>query len=295
VRRDTADVDLQNAQNAPSAASDMRVPERLVLLGHPVVHSLSPTFQNAALQAAGARVRYEAVDVAPHDLETVIAQLRDEGVAGNVTVPFKERVHDACDVLTPLARRVGAVNTFWVDGEGRLVGDNTDVGGFDAAVRARLIPEPRDITVGVFGAGGAAAAVLAAVEAWPGCYAHVFNRTPERARILCERFGTVAQPVDDVGVIEGAQLVVNATSIGIRTNDLPLDPSVLGPDTLVFDLVYARGETRFVRALRDRGIRAIDGLPMLVEQGALAFERWFGHALGPDALRSVMWEAATSA
>jgi shikimate dehydrogenase len=270
-------------------------PERLVLLGHPVSQSLSPAFQNAALRAAGLSTRYQAVDVPPYDLEAVLKELQRDGVGGNVTVPFKERVHDACDVLSPLARRVGAVNTFWVEDAGRLVGDNTDVGGFDASVRAHLLADPRDLTVGVLGAGGAAAAVLAAIESWPNSFAHVYNRTPERGRLLCERFGTVAQPVDDVGVIEGAQLVVNATSIGLRTDDLPIDVGLLRRDALVVDLVYRRGETRFVRELRAHGIRAIDGIHMLVEQGALAFERWYPEALDRARLRAVMWEAVARA
>jgi len=264
-------------------------PPRLVLLGHPVSHSLSPRFQNAALAAAGLGVRYDALDVEPTAFENVVAQLKREGVAGNVTVPFKERMHDACDVLTPLARRVGAVNTFWVDDAGALVGDNTDVGGFDLTVRTVLGGAPRDLTVGVLGAGGAAAGVLAAVETWPGCTAHVFNRTPERARLLCERFGSFAQPVDDIGVIAGAQLVVNATSIGLRDNTLPIDLELLPAEAVVVDLVYRPGETALVRAARSRGMRAIDGLLMLCEQGALAFERWFEQP--PD--RAVMWSALT--
>jgi shikimate dehydrogenase len=179
------------------------------------------------------------------------------------------------------------VNTFWLDDDDQLVGDNTDVGGFDASVRGLLGAEPRDLTVGVVGAGGAAAAVLAAVESWPGCYAHVFNRTPERARLLAERFGAVAQPVDDVGVIAGAQLVVNATTIGLYDDANPLDPELIAPESAVVDLVYRPGKTAFVQRLEARGLRTVDGLPMLVEQGALAFERWFGFA--PD--RSVMWRA----
>jgi shikimate dehydrogenase len=260
-----------------------------VLLGHPVAHSLSPRFQNAALAAAGIDIRYEAIDVVPTDFEDVVARLAAERAAGNVTVPFKERMHGACEVLTPLAGRVGAVNTFWVDEAGALVGDNTDVGGFDLAVRALLGTAPRNLTVGVLGAGGAAAAVLAAVESWPECSAHVFNRTPERARLLCERFGSVAQPVDDVGVIAGAQLVVNATSIGLRDGSLPIDIELLPTDAAVVDLVYRPDQTAFVRAARARGMRAIDGLVMLCEQGALAFERWFGRQ--PD--RAVMWDALT--
>ena len=265
-------------------------PGRLVLLGHPLSHSLSPRFQNAALLAAGIPLRYEAVDVDPTAFEDVVATLKGQNAAGNVTIPFKERMHDACGVLSPLAQRVGAVNVFWIDEDGRLVGDNSDVGGFDAAVATLLGARPRDIAVGLLGAGGAAAAVLAAVETWPGCTAHVYNRTPERARLLCERFGAVAQPVDDVGVIAGAQLVVNATSIGIRDDAYPLSPSLIAPGAAVIDLVYRPGETAWIRALRARGHRACDGLPMLIEQGALAFERWFGVA--PD--REVMWQSVSA-
>lgn len=269
----------------------MRVPGRLVLLGHPVGKSLSPTFQNAALTAAAIPVRYEALDVDGADFERTIDLLRAENSWGNVTVPYKERMREACDDVSPLADRVGAVNTFWIDENDRLVGDNTDVGGFTTAVETLLGDLPRDMTIGVLGAGGAAAAVLEAIDAWPGCFAHVYNRTPERSRMLCERFRTVAQPVDDIGVIAGAQLVVNATSIGLRDDSYPMDPAMIAPDSAVIDLVYRRGETAWVRALRAEGHRAADGTVMLVEQGAIAFERWF--SVEPD--RSAMWEAIRAA
>jgi shikimate dehydrogenase len=269
----------------------VHVPARLVLLGHPVAHSLSPRFQNAALQAAHIPVRYEAIDVPGHDLDRVIESLRAEDTWGNVTVPHKERMHDACDEVTPVARRAGAVNTFWIDRRGRLVGDNTDVEGFSTAVATLLGRQPRDLTVGVLGAGGSAAAVLTAVESWPGCYAHVYNRTPERARLLCERFRTVSQPIDDVGVAAGADLVVNTTPVGLHDDDVPMDPSLVAPTSAAIDLVYRRGETPWVRALRGAHVRACDGMSMLIEQGALAFERWFGAS--PD--RTVMWEAIRSA
>jgi shikimate dehydrogenase len=265
----------------------MRLPGRLVLLGHPVSHSRSAQMQNAALAAAGIPLRYEALDVEPRSLEAMLRALRAERAAGNVTIPHKERVHDACDVLTPLARRVGAVNVFWMDDENRLVGDNTDVGGFDATARRLLDRAPTSISVGVLGAGGAAAAVLAAVERWPGCQAHVYNRTPERARILCERFSTVAHAVDDAGAVAGAQLVVNATSVGLRDDAMPIDPALIAPGSSAIDLVYRPGETAWTRAMRLRGHPACDGLAMLVEQGALAFERWFGMS----ADRQVMREA----
>ena len=128
-----------------------RLPGRLVLLGHPVAHSLSPAFQNAALEAASIPIRYEALDVAGHDLDRVVASLRAEDTWGNVTVPYKERMRDACDVVTSVAERASAVNTFWVDGTGRLVGDNTDVGGFSAAVFTLLGESPHGLTVGGYG------------------------------------------------------------------------------------------------------------------------------------------------
>jgi shikimate dehydrogenase len=259
-------------------------PARLVLLGHPVAHSLSPRIQNAALHSAGIDCHYDALDVEPSAFETTIELLRAERAAGNVTVPHKERMFAACEAMSPLARHVGAVNTFWFDEDGRLTGDNTDVGGFAASVHRLLGQTPHDISIGVLGAGGAAAAVLAAIEMWPGCDAHVYNRTPERAQLLCERFGSIARAVDDVGVIAGAQLVVNATSIGLHDDSLPIDLSLVSPDAVVADLVYRPGETAFVREARRRGHRAVDGLGMLVEQAALAFERWFG--VNPD--RSLM-------
>jgi shikimate dehydrogenase len=111
-----------------------RHPARLVLLGSPVSHSLSPIIQGAALAAAGIRLSYEALDVEPDRLAEVIAELRTINAAGNVTRPYKTAFHDACDALTPMARKVGVVNTFWVEG-GRLDGDNTDVEGFDDAAR----------------------------------------------------------------------------------------------------------------------------------------------------------------
>ena len=106
-----------------------KAPGRLVLLGHPVTHSLSPVFQNAALKAAKIPLQYEALDVSSRELRAVLRHLKDSNAAGNVTIPHKIAVHDRCDRLTDLAARVGAVNTFWYE-SGKLHGDNTDVGGF---------------------------------------------------------------------------------------------------------------------------------------------------------------------
>jgi len=265
----------------------MELPGRLVLLGHPVAHSLSPAFQNAALARADIPLVYEALDVLPESLAEIAGLLRDVGGAGNVTLPHKERFAALCAQLSPIAERVGGVNTFWTE-DGALVGDNTDVGGFDAAIHHHFGAPRVDLVVALLGAGGAAAAVLAAVERWAGARARIVSRTAARARTLAGRFSRVATAVTNLHeAVAGAGLVVNATPVGLDDPRMPVEPSWLGADADVFDLAYLRTETPWVLACRARGLRAADGRTMLIEQGALAFERWFGAV--PD--REAMWEA----
>jgi shikimate dehydrogenase len=263
-----------------------KIPGRLVLLGHPVSHSLSPVFQNAALQAARIPLVYEALDVSGRELRSTLSQLKASNGAGNVTIPHKGAVHDLCDELTDLAAKVGAVNTFWFDSKKRLHGDNTDVGGFDAAARALLGGETSGARVVVLGAGGAAAAVLAAVEEWPDARATVVARHPGRATALSERFPDVARAEKSAERAVGdATLIVNATPVGQQDEDQPIDVALIPRSAAVLDLVYKRGGTPWVRAARENGIRAADGLPMLLEQGALAFQRWFGKEPDREAMR----------
>ncbi len=254
-----------------------RLPARLVLLGSQVGDSLSPTFQRAALAAAGIRLSYDALDVAPDHLPAVIEQIRLENVAGNVTRPHKTDFHDACDVLTPIARRVGAVNTFWMEGD-RLHGDNTDVDGFEFAARELLGGEISGVQVLLLGAGGAAAAVLAAIERWPGGRARVgvVSRTPARAALLAGRYPDVARvETDPRRAAAHARLIVNATPVGQHDDLHPLEVSAIPREAAVLDLVCRRGETQWIRALRARGNAARDGMAMLLEQGALSFRQWF--------------------
>ena len=260
-------------------------PGRLVLLGHPVSHSLSPVFQNAALKASNIPLVYEALDVTGRELRSVLRQLKASNAAGNVTIPHKIAVHDLCDDLTDLAAKVGAVNTFWFDSK-KLHGDNTDVGGFDAAARALLGDETAGARIVVLGAGGAAAAVLAAVEDWPDAKVTVVARHKERAAALAKRFPDVARAEKSVErAVRAATLIVNATPVGQQDEDQPLDVSLIPKSAAVLDLVYRRGGTPWVKAARVNGIRAADGLPMLLEQGALAFQRWFGREPDREVMR----------
>lgn len=263
-------------------------PERLVLLGHPLGHSLSPVFQNAALKAAGIDLVYETLDVPRSVLDETLAELRRVHAAGNVTTPYKESVMAACDRLTDTAKAVGAINTFWTAVDGALVGDNTDVGGFQAAARALLGEAPADQTVALLGAGGAARAVLHAMEGWPRTTVRLYSRTKTRAEDLVKRFSLPIELARSAAAAaEHATLVVNATPVGLRDDTLPIEVHALPKSSAVLDLAYRIGQTALVRDAKARGLRAMDGLTMLVEQGALAFERWFNVA--PD--RAVMWNS----
>ena len=277
-----------------STAQPSARPTRLVVLGHPVEHSLSPVFQQAALDAAGIGLRYERLDVPPDSLAVSLKALRAEPAAGNITIPHKQAAVAHCDALTPLARRVAAVNTFWTDEAGRLVGDNTDVGGFDAAVRA-LLPDVRGLRVLVLGAGGAAVAVREAVSQWPDASLLAWARRAEQAIALAAPLDARARAIVGgadalAAALDDSDLIVNATPLGLRADDpSPLDVQLLTARHTVIDLTYRRGgPTALVAACRARGIRADDGLRMLVEQGALAFERWFGVAAPRDVMMAAI-------
>lgn len=265
-------------------------PSRLVLLGQPVSQSLSPTFQNAGLRAADIPVSYDACDVDAARLPQILRELTAAGAAGNATIPHKEQVASLCDVLTPLARRLGAVNTWWTV-NGALHGDNTDVGGFDDAIAALLGGIPSDMKVTVLGAGGSARAVVAAVSRWPRCTVAIWSRSAARADALVTlgpaEVTTVQESIMDA--VRDAGLVVNTTPIGMRDDAVPIAPARLHPDAACLDLVYRRhGATPFVQRSRTHGLRADDGLRMLIAQGARSWRRWFD-GVEPD--RDVMWRA----
>jgi shikimate dehydrogenase len=267
------------------------IPSRLVLLGQPVSHSLSPVFQAAALSVAGIDVSYEAVEVREVDLPAMLKSLVRDRAAGNVTLPHKERVAALCEVRTPLAAKLQAVNTFWTDNAGRLVGDNTDVGGFTAAATRLLDRVPQGLRVAVLGAGGAAVAVCEAIAGWPESTVVLHARTRERAEALAARYADRASvAASEMQALDGADLLVNATPLGLEGSLMPVAPGMIPKSVAVMDLTYRRGRTPWVSACRSRGLRAEDGLPMLIVQGALAFERWFG--VPPD--REAMWASVRS-
>jgi shikimate dehydrogenase len=274
--------------DAEGASTARVLPSRLVLLGHPVAHSLSPRFHNAALREAGIPIVYEAVDTPPEALSETLEALRREGAAGNVTIPHKEAVRVACAEVTALAERAGAVNTFWTE-HGVLHGDNTDIAGFEASATELLDGATAERRVAVLGAGGATRAVLTAVERWTAATVVLYGRTRERAETLAASFPVVRSLAASAeSAVSGADLIVNASPIGLHDDTLPVGLDALSSHAAVLDLVYRPGETQWVRLARARGHRAADGKTMLLEQGARSFERWFGFSPDRDVMRAAL-------
>jgi len=266
----------------------------LTLLGDPVSHSASPLIQNAAFQTAGVDGVYVAVRCAADDLVGFMRGLARAGGGGNVTIPHKEKAASILDVRSEAVRRTGACNTFWGDAEGRVHGDNTDVEGFKRAVNIFLDGPPRGARVLLLGAGGAARAALLGLLDEGAGEVLIYNRTQERARAVARRIGgDKVRVVPVMRELEGASfdLVVNATRLGLDPADpSPLDLHMLDRAGAALDLVYGPTATPFVQAAEAAGIRATNGLEMLVQQGAVSFERWWGRE-GPVAeMRAAVME-----
>ncbi|MEX0907689.1 MAG: hypothetical protein WD054_05110 [Gemmatimonadota bacterium] len=267
----------------------------LALLGDPVVHSLSPAFQNAAIRDAGFDAVYVALRCDAHSVAPLIRALCRAGGGGNVTVPHKSTAAECVERPTDAVLRTGACNTFWsVDGV--VHGDNTDVAGFRFAV-LQLLPALEGITALIVGAGGAAAAAACALMDDGASTIIMINRSPDRARSLAQRLdpeGRIIRVVTSVHDLAGddIDLAVNASAVGLSGDEpLPFDLAALGRVRAAFDIVYRReGSTPWVRHARRLGIEAADGTEMLLGQGAGAFERWFDRQAPLDVMRAALTE-----
>jgi shikimate dehydrogenase len=266
----------------------------LALLGDPVSHSLSPTFQNAGIRATELDAVYVALRCTPSELPGLLLGLARAGGGGNVTIPHKELAAATLERATEAVVATGACNTFWSE-SGQVFGDNTDVAGFDAAARTVLGRGPAGARVLLIGAGGAARAAVFSLTAAGADEVVVLNRSVQRAGDLSDRFSTSRTRIrvaPEAAAIHGESfdLAVNSTSLGLRPGDplpLPIDGSVRFDAAL--DLVYAPGETEWVRRAREDGRRAADGLEMLLQQGVAAFRTWWPGVEPPiEAMRSAL-------
>jgi len=279
-----------------------RARQTIALIGHPVAHSVSPAFQQAALDACGIPARYEAWDTPPADLPAAVERLRGGDVLGaNVTVPHKVAILRHLDRPDALVERVGAVNTV-VQRDGLLHATNTDVAGvLGALAEAGVAVRGRPVLL--LGAGGAARAVVTALRAGEAASVTVANRSTAAAEALAPLAGEMGfavcslDPADPAlrAAVRTAAVVVQATPLGMRHGPdetaSPLPGDWLRAGQVAFDLVYVPQETPFLAAAAAAGAHVVGGLGMLVHQGAASFRLWTGH----EAPLTVMWDAARRA
>jgi len=256
------------------------------VLGYPVAHTRSPAMHNAAFGALGLDWRYVKLPVRPELFEETVRALPASGYRGaNATIPHKLAALALADRATAAARGAGAANTLTFEPDGAIEADNTDAGGFLDA----LGESPRGRRALVLGAGGAGRAVAWALRQEGAAAVLVWNRTPERAAQLARDL-----EVDAVAAPAPAEIVVNATTVGLGAAGGRDDEQALGglgldglpPPAVVVDLVYGQGTTPVVAWGRRAGARTVDGLEILVRQGARSFERWTGRRPPLETMRS---------
>jgi shikimate dehydrogenase len=249
------------------------------VLGFPVGHSRSPAMMNAAFAELGLDWLYVRLPLAPERFAETVPALAASGFLGaNVTIPHKVAAHDLADELTVAAAAIGAANTLSFE-DGRILADNTDAGGLIDALDTDLA----GASVLVLGAGGTSrAAIWALREA--GADVAVWNRTPERAAELADEFG-----VRHARAPEPARVLVNVTSLGMHGEDLPAEVGLAGVEPeVVADVVYGGGPTPLCRWAEQQGARVVDGLEMLLRQGARSLERWTGQPAPLDVMRAAL-------
>ncbi|HWT89748.1 MAG TPA: shikimate dehydrogenase [Solirubrobacterales bacterium] len=256
---------------------------RLAVLGHPVSHSRSPAMQNAALGALDLLDwDYEAIDVAPEGFAAKVREMGAGGFAGaNVTVPHKEAALALADEASEASQQIGAANTL-VFADGEIEAHNTDADG----LLASLPDPPRGRRTLVLGAGGAARAALWALL-WEGAAVEVWNRTPARAEAICAELGgtPVTEPAQ-----ETYELIVNTSAAGLKGEDpfehLPLRRDGFSEAQAVVDMVYGAHRSPLLVAAEEAGAATVDGLEILVQQGARSLEIWTGQAPDLDVMRA---------
>ncbi|MFT6121190.1 MAG: shikimate dehydrogenase [Yoonia sp.] len=255
---------------------------RAGVIGNPIAHSLSPKLHNYWLNRYGLEGAYTALKVTEDELERTLRELPSQGFIGaNVTIPHKVNVMQFADQITDRATLIGAANTLIFKDDGRIFADNTDGYGFMANLRQGAPDwDPKAGPAAIFGAGGAARAIIVALADAGVPEIIISNRTRPKAEALRDDFGARISVIDWVQadkMLEDAKTVINTTSLGMvggQDFKVPLDN--LRKDAVVTDLVYNPLKTNFLIAAEKQGCITIDGLGMLLHQGVPGFERWFG-------------------
>lgn len=263
-------------------------PARLAVIGNPVAHSASPAMHQAALDAGGMNLRYIRLEVAPGQVTEAFSRMKALGFIGcNVTVPHKLEAMECCDDLSADALAIGVVNTvkFPNNEAAQTIGHNTDGPGLARAIREEFDVDLAELRVMILGVGGGAGRAIATQCARLGCQPlWLVNRTVQKAERLAEelsRFSDQLYPLssEDIALTDyttQADLIINATSLGMRTTDpLPLPAECIQSHHMVYDAIYKPAETALLKQARSVNARTANGLSMLLHQGVLAYEYWF--------------------
>jgi shikimate dehydrogenase len=259
----------------------------VILLGHPLGHTLSPAMHNRSFEKLGLDYLYMPVEVSADNLKTVFSGLMQMNVAGfNVTVPHKIRIIDLLDEIDPLAEVIGAVNTICVN-EGKSLGYNTDGEGFLTYLQTQLATSIKNKTVFILGGGGAARGIAMTLAFRGASKVFLCNRTENKAIDLAGEINAKISPCAQAipknahkieKALTASDILVNTTSVGMHPNSdvLPIDKGFLHRGLAVVDIVYNPLITSLLKAAQKVGCPTVDGLGMLVYQGALAFKLWTG-------------------
>ena len=275
-------------------------------MGHPIGHTKSPIFQQAGLDELGIDETFEAWDVLPEDLEAKVATFRESGfIASCVTLPYKQDVIPLVDELTEAAEAIGAVN--WIfNHDGKLVGHNTDGSGFLRALKEKAGFDPKGANAVVFGAGGAARAIIYALKTAGVNRLTIANRTVERAQALANDFSEGRFKPTATGMtrdeltnyVPYANLLVNTTSLGMAGGPAelatPATADMISADAVGYDAVYAPPITKFLREVEEAGGEPAGGMTMLVFQGIEGFEMATGKTAPVDTMFSAIEKALKS-
>ncbi|WP_068310875.1 shikimate dehydrogenase [Polycladidibacter hongkongensis] len=256
--------------------------KKAAITGHPVSHSKSPEIHSYWLKQLGLEGEYGRVEVSPSTAMDFYQSLKDNGLDGcNVTIPNKEIAFEAAQHLDDAAKAIGAVNTLWLDEDGVLCGSNTDGLGFLGNLDQGCPGWDNNVNKAVvLGAGGAARAIIWALQQRGFNNIHICNRTFEKSKVLADYFGgnVSAQPWENRSTdLEGADLLVNTTALGMKGQpklDIALDK--LSKKAVVTDIVYTPLMTDLLKTAIERGNPVVDGLGMLLHQATVGFAKWFG-------------------
>ncbi|WP_166647073.1 shikimate dehydrogenase [Prosthecobacter fusiformis] len=288
-------------QHWADVASALDVPARLAVIGDPIGHSKSPQMHNPALRACGMDAQYVRIQVPVGHVKEAFGLFVKNGFVGvNITIPHKFEALDAVDVVDPLARRLGAVNTLAIR-DGKMHGFNTDGPGFLSSVKEAFNADVKDLRILILGAGGGAGRAVAVQSVLAGCrHLLLATRTESKLVPLMQELATIPDSTTQLSVctldhddlarqLQNVDLIVNATSLGMKAEDeLLLPTSCLEARHFVYDMVYrASGPTELIQAATAAGARHADGMSLLLHQGAISFEHWFPGVTAPlEAMRA---------